>query len=477
MKKLKWIHLLCLMLLISCGDEALVQTTQGTNLTATDITTYEVSNKSEAHYNKPPVDILYIIDNSGSTLASSFQSVKSQIQQTISTISQEFNYHILFAPLNPGESDSITGYPVMLSHPDTVTSIASLNVVSGDSLNMFAQASGNNQEHGFQRAQNLINYNRSNGIFRNNANTIVVMISNGDDNEAIMNIGGGNIVFDASKFDTIKRNVQKFTKKDSTTPGNYVSNPLAAESFRFMSLVAHSSCNFWKQGTYYKKMSNELYDYQNFSDSSSKDSHDLCTQNYSGLFSSVNNSIRQILVGHRYDHWKISSQSASSIQESDITLTRVRENGTTENIARNAVNGFQYLGYMYNKNTRYYPDAGEPATGLIVKLNGSARVDYPDYIVAKTVTPTEYFGFVALPRDPDLSTVKVVINGVNYGQSSVDGWTYLGWRDVLNTKVPGPSGASVNPAVNKSGYFLQLNGNAIYSSGNTIQVLYKPKPI
>lgn len=475
MKKLKWILLLCLMLLISCGDEALVQTTQGTNFTATDTTTYEVSNKSEAHYNKPPVDILYIIDNSGSTLASSFQSVKSQIQQTISTISQEFNYHVLFAPLNPGASDSITGYPVMLSDPDSVPSIASLNIVSGDNLNMFAQASGNNVEHGFQRAQNLINYNRSNGVFRNSANTIIVMISNGDDNEAIMNIGGGNIVFDASKFGQIKLNFQKYTKKYSST--NSVSNPLAAESFRFMSLVAHSECNFWKRGDNYKRMSNELYDYQAFTDSSSKDSHDLCTQNYSGLFSSVNNSIRQILVHHKYDHWKISSQSASSIQESEITLRKVKGNGSVENIARSSVNGFQYLGYMYNKNTRYSPDAGEPATGLIVKLNGTARVEYPDYIVATTVTPTEYFGYVALPRDPDLSTVTVVINGVNYGQSTVDGWTYLGWRDVLNTKVPGPSGASVNPAVNKSGFFLKLNGNAIYSSGNTIQVLYKPKPI
>jgi hypothetical protein len=462
------------MLFVSCGEEALVQNTQGTTLTATDTTTYEVSNKSEAHYNKPPVDILYIIDNSGSTLSSSFQSIKSQIQQTIFTISAEFNYHVLFAPLNPAGSDSITGYPVMLSHPDSVPSIASLNVVSSDSLNMFAQASGNNVEHGFQRAQNLINYNRNNGIFRNNANTIVVMISNGDDNEAIINLGG-NIVFDPNKFGTIKTNFQKYTKLYNNT--HTVSNPLDAESFRFMSLVAHSSCNFWQVGTTYKRMSNELYDYQGFSDSSSKDSHDLCTQNYSGLFSSVNNSIRQILVGHKYDHWKISSQSASSIQENDITLRKIMGNGSSVNIPQGSTNGFEYIGYQVNKNTRYYDTPGEPATGLMVKLNGSARVDYPDYIVATTRTPTEYFGYIALPRDPDLSTVKVIINGVNYGQSNVDGWTYLGWRDVLNTKVPGPTGASVNPAVNKSGYFLQLNGNAIYSSGNTIQVLYKPKPI
>ena len=37
-------------------------------------------------------------------------------------------------------------------------------------------------------------------------------------------------------------------------------------------------------------------------------------------------------------------------------------------------------------------DPGEPQTGLMIKLNGSARLEYPECVIAKTRTPTEYFG-------------------------------------------------------------------------------------
>lgn len=478
MKLFNQVSLLILasLLMTSCGEETLTSSTQSKTVTANEIVSYEVEIRSNSHLEKPPVDILYIVDNSGSTVASSFQQIRNEIQRTVNNVSDEFDYHIYFAPLNSVPGDNITTYPLILSHPESVPSLGPLNITAVENLNMFSAASGNNVEHGFSRAISLIENNRSNGIFRNEAHTIVVMISNGDDNEALLTYGG-NQIFDSNKFNQLKTSFQKFTKKYNDS--NYVSNPMNATSLRFISLVAHDNCNGWLKGTNYKKMSNELYDYQALTDNNSgKDSNNLCSGSYASLFNSVNNSIKQVLVGHSYDYWKISSQTASSINENDITLTKVLASGSKINIQPSSTNGFEYLGYRSNQDTVYSPsDVTELQTGLMVKLNGSARVTYPEYIIAKTVTPTEYFGFVPLPRDPDLSTLEIEINGSKISKSNSNGWSYLGWRDSLNIKVPGPSGASVTPALNRSGYFIQLNGSAIYSNGDTVKVFYKPKAL
>ena len=474
MQKFKLVlGLLALSFLASCGEETIAPTTQSTTFTTTDIQTFDVSTCSQMRLEKPPVDILYVIDNSGSTVAGSFQSIKAQIQNTVYNISNEFDYHVYFAPLNAGPSDSINGYPLIVSNPSSLPSTATVNITSVENLNMFAQASGNNEEYGFQRVKNIIDHNRSNGIFRNNSNTIVIMISNGDDTQSLINVGG-NRVYDASVFNNSVLNFKKYTKKYAQSSS--VSNPMNAESFRFLSLVAHNSCNSWTPGVRYKDMSKQLYDYQGFSDNNSaKDSVDLCSQNYTSLFSAVNNSIRSVIVGHKYDHWKISSSSASNIQEDDITVHKVMSDGSQVAIPRSATDGFEYLGYRSNQNTRYEPDTGEPQTGLMIKLNGSARVAYPDCIIAKTRTPTEYFGYIVLPRDPDLSSMEIKIDGVKYNQSNANGWTYDGWKEAQNIKVGGPTGASVLPADNKTGYFIKLHGNAIYTNGQTISVYYKPK--
>ncbi len=471
--KLIWISFLTLFLLTSCGEEVLTQNTLDNQFTSNNLQAFELSTCAQMTFEKPPVDILYVIDNSGSTLATSFQSIKNEIQNTIFNISNEFDYHIYFAPLHANQSDSIQGYPLIVSDPSSIPSLASVNLVNPDNLTMFAQTTGNNEEYGFERVKNLINYNRSNGIFRNDGNTIVIMISNGDDTEAQTSIQG-NKVFDSFKYGQIKTNFLEFTKLYATS--NTVTNPLNAESFRFISLVAHSSCSGWIKGTTYQLMSRDIYEYQSFTDNNAaKDSVDLCTQNYATLFSAVNDSIKAVVIGHKYDHWKISSSNESSIEAGDITVTKLKSNGTMENIPADATNGFEYLGYKATQYTRYEPTVGEPASGLMIKLNGTAKVEYPDCIIAKTRTPTEYFGYFAIPREPDLATLKVEINGIAFPQNATQGWTYIGWRDTLNVKVPGPTNVSVNPPLNKSGFFIQLHGDAIFTNGQTVKVFYKPK--
>jgi hypothetical protein len=471
MKKLLTIVLMSLFL-ISCGEEVLTQSTLSTDFTASDLQGFELNTCSQMTFEKPPVDMLFVIDNSGSSLLPSFTQIKQQIANTINTISNEFNYHIYVAPLIPLSGEVITQYPLLVSDPSSIPNIGNVNIVTPENLSLFSPASGNNDELGFQRVISLINGNRSNGIFRNNANTITVMISNGDDTEAIQTIQG-NQYFNQATFTNVKNQLLSFSKKYALS--HAVNNPLNAESFRFLSLVAHSTCNGWKQGSTYQLMSHNIYDYMGYSDDNSqKDSKDLCSGNYANLFNSINSSINAVIVGHKYDHWKISNAGASSIQEDDITVSKVLSDGSKVNIPTGAANGFEYLGYKTNQNTRYEPTIGEPVSGLVIKLNGNARIEYPDCIIAKTRTPTEYYGYIALPREPQADSVQVIVNGQVQPKSSTNGWGYIGWHDIKNIKVPGPTGAAITPAVNKTGYFIQLFGSAIFTNGDTISVQYKP---
>ncbi len=464
-----FIFLLITLLSVSCGEEILTQGTLSEDFTASDLQGFELNTCSQMTFEKPPVDILFVIDNSGSSLLPSFNNIKQQIRNTVNTISNEFDFHIYVAPLIPLQGESLTQYQTVVSDPSTLPNQSSVNIVSIENLSLFATATGNNDEHGISRALDLINGNRTNGIFRQKANTIIVTISNGDDTEAITTVQG-NSYFDPNKFNQLKNSVKSLSAKFN--PSN---SGLQAESLRYITLVSHTNCNGWKPGVIYKKMSNEIYsEMGNTDDPSQRDSKDLCSGNYANLFASINNSIKAVVVGHKYDHWKISNAGPTAIQDDDITVTRVSPSGATQNIQAGTTNGFEYLGYRSGQNTRFEPTIGEPKTGLMIKLNGSAQVSYPDCIIAKTRTPTEYFGYLALPREPQAGSIKVIIRGQEYSQNSTNGWGYIGYLETKNIKVPGPTGASTNPPLNKTGYFVQLFGDAIFTNGDSIEVYYKP---
>jgi len=479
--------ILALTLATSCGEEVFTQNTLVEGDGSAGVQSFSDNNCTDLTLVKPPVDILYVVDNSGSSSLPNFQALKEQIRTTLSTISTEFDFHITIAPLMSPAAENMQSFQLMAYDVSNLVS-AAVNLIEPKNVEMFTQAAGNNTEYGFTRAAAIIDSNRANGIFRNNSNTIVVLISNGDDNEAVTTIGG-NQVPDSGKYTSLKNKFLSYTK--SYADSNTVANPMNADSFRFISLVAHSNCNSWKKGSNYQLMSNDIYNYwknnlpaqsnSNSDDNSaSKDSVDLCSSDYSSIFKSVNKSIRAVIVGHEYDYWRISTASAAEIQEDDITLTKIKTDGSTEVLTIDPVNGFEYLGYKSAQNTRYHPTLGEPKTGLMVKLNGTAKLKYDSQLekaecmIAKTRTPTEHFGYVAISREPQQGTIKVEIDGVDQPKSATNGWNYLGWHDVKNIKVPGSTSAAITPVVNRTGYIIQLNGSAIYTNGQSIKVFYKP---
>lgn len=472
---LKTVSLAFIALLMSaCGEEVLTQNTLSETYTAKDLESFHMNTCAAMRFVKPPVDILFVVDNSGSTLQDSFEQIKSQIASTVSTISNEFDYHVYIAPLHAGLDDNISNYPLVVSDVSSLTPpYTNYNLLELDHINeqtFFAEAGGNNTEKGFQRVYDVLNSNRTNGIFRDNANTIAVLISNGYDTD-VNKKSSGRPVFDETAYNQKK---QQFID---------LAGGMSASSFRFISLVPHSNCNGWTTYGKYKKMSSDIYlQFAHGDDPSGHNSRDLCSGNYASLFSVVNESIRHELVGHKYDHWKISSSSESEIQANDIVVTKLLPDGSKVSIPESATNGFEYLGYKTNINTRYAPDAGEPVTGLVIKLNGDARVEYdearqaPECIIAKTRTPTEYFGYVVLPREPQLGTIKIEINGVEVSNGTTNGWSYEGYKLDGNIKVE-KNGASATPATRKTGYFIKLNGNAVFTNGDSVNVYYKPKAL
>jgi hypothetical protein len=450
---------------ISCSEETLTKQTVVDNFKPNDVNAFSMNTCANMQFDKPPVDILFVVDNTGSTNHSGFDKLKNQIANTITNISRDFDYHLYVAPLLPIGSESLQSYPLIISNPTPFTNLAELNVTNIENLQIFSAPTGNNSENGLNRVLNLISSNRDNGIFREMANTVIVLISDGDDTTLYNNVVG-NLVFDPQKF---------LDKKNEFIA---LKNSLKAESFRFFSLVAQQNCQGFRIGSQYRRMSQELYDYFQLSDDNvQKNSYDLCSGNYTQVFSTVNSSIKAVVVGHEYDHWKISDMAESSIQLDQIEIFKVLANGNQVLIPEDDENGYRYLGAKENFEIRSRPTRGEAVSGLIVKLNGDAQVKYPECIISKTQSPNEYFGYIVINREPELESIRVKIRGAEIPQSTTNGWSYIGYHETKNLKVPGPTSAPVVPEINRSGYFIKLNGNALFSNGDETEVLYLPKAL
>lgn len=495
MKKMfKYLSVFLLPLLVaSCGEELVTKGTNQDSITTQGIVTMSSESCGGFHYEKPPVDILFVIDNSGSTNNNRFEQIRAQIGNTIATVSQDFDYHIYIAPLFPDINESITSYPLLIAgSPSTVPGYAS-NITNIESLNLSSLPAfaprGNNNEKGIDRTRELLNGNKgTNKVFRPNSNLVAVMISTEDDN-SFCEPGLGMCDHPLSQTELSNKIEALYNVKAS------LNSPI----FRFISLVPFSNCApSFRTGKYYRQVSQNFYSRQGLTDdyTSFKDSRDLCSGNYSTLFQAVNNSIQKVLVGHTYGHWAINPNDVA-INENNIDLKKRLANGNFVQLSQSGSNGFELLSGSQGTNTGYRinfdilespSNKHELKTGLIVKLNGNAKVTYPECIIAKTISPTEYYGYVVLNRKPDLSTVRVVINGSEVPQSTTNGWSshYNNqYMDTINIKIIGPNNATppvynyngASPAINKSGYVLKLHGSAVYSNSDTIQVFYKAADI
>ena len=129
--------------------------------------------------------------------------------------------------------------------------------------------------------------------------------------------------------------------------------------------------------------------------------------------------------------------------------------------------------------TRYYPSPGEPFTGHIIRLSGTARVQHPECMSVQTRAAKEYYGFVWLNQRPLEESIELTINGRTIPQSTTNGWELLKdsgspeYHSNFKIQIKSPTDRT-QVGKTYSGYFLELHGNAVYSNGAVVKATFLP---
>lgn len=441
---------------------------------------------------RPQVDFLFLWDNSTSTNFIN-EGTRAALNNTIELISDRFDYHIMISPLlGSGNANSS-----LVAYNTTGLGASALSMQidrsqAGAALSQLPIVQGS-YEAGVDRAVSLISSNISNGVFRQGAYTMVVVMSNQDDNSWVQ--GAFPTSFDRNNY--INQKIAELMCLRGNYSGACSGQTLNSLQMRFFSIVAHSEDCGGSQPQFdsnivYKTMSELAYSipYTNGNPSPQSssypyDSYDICdVSNFATIFDGINNSIQDQVIAHKYDYWPVASSGAPAINPNAISVFKNGSQLTrlTEPVAPGA-NGFVFINsVLTNQNTRYEPTPGEPYTGYMVRLYGNARVTYPECLNINTETAIEYFGYVHLQSKPFEPSIQLTIDGQSIPNSSTNGWTLLkngsepAFYSSFNIKIQSPTNdAQAFPAVNRSGYFLKLHGSAVHSNGAVINVQYDPQ--
>lgn len=488
-----------ILLFSSCAKEEFSANkgVQNTSLSPLDSSSNKLCSQSTLI--SPKVDILMLWDNS-----TSFNIVNSQTRQSmgqlIKSVSENFDYHILSVPLI--SSDSNTLYQAQLvAKNNTGLNSSALGILKDKETaasSLSFTLSSASAEPGVDRAINIIDKNIANGIFRKDAYTIVVVISNEDDDSCESSTGyiscaKGNweplMQAKINKLLCMRGN----TYANCSGTGYSAANSLNSTMMRFINISPLTSCTTGngKINYRYRMVANALYSAQYSNGwptsndhispdvSGAFDSYNLCSINFSHIFDGVNSAIKQTLLRHKYNYWPVAG-SSTSIDPSTIRVIRSDGKELTNRTGEpNPADGFSFDNIASTRNTRFFPTAGEPFTGKMIQLHGVDGNDlivYPDCLTVKFNAEKSTYGYIYLQYgEPNVDTIEVKVNGSVVPKSATNGWDYMGLQYAgaldQNLKVANmPSGTN-------SGYFLRLNGSYKIqnTSANSITVLYRSK--
>lgn len=468
-KRSAFLSLLFFTFLAGCGNEQFGTGGQSSNSTANPLMSYSHQSCSNFTLIKPKVDVVYVVDNSASSyyLAS---DIKQALKNTVDTLSGDFDYRVIGTPLIETANGN-NDYQVMTNSTDLAGLPGSPKRIQNSSeFTFFSNPGGGGYERGLNRVYSFVNYHKG-SLLRNNAYTLIVLISNGRDNdvEAQSPYGNGEPIYNASNFASALSNLKS------------MKNSLQAQQFRFVSVTAHSQCKagWFSSLKSYVQMSKELYNYSSATDQdgdSSPDAYDLCGPGLSSIFASVNSSIKQVVVSHGYRFWPITfAENNEAVSLSEIRVTKVSQSGAKTELTRNVDWTYQDNVNPMNINTREVPTPGEPVYGRhFVRFN--SLLMYPDCVLVTSVSRTEYFDWVVLPKKP-LLPVTVKVNGVEIPQSALS-TSQVNTSQTLNIKAPYPQAADENPPVMKTGFMIQItNPQYYYKSGDNVETLFTPAGI
>lgn len=497
-----------LLVLSSCAKEEFATNKGKQSSSTSEAITTSAKLCAQSTLIRPQVDILMLWDNT-----SSFNFVnsatKSSMSNLISSVSENFDYHVLSAPLvsvSGGTSSGSLYEAQLIAKNATGLGSSATNILRTKENAIaslgFTQGTGS-AEMGIDRAYNIINENRSNGIFRTGAYTIIVVISNEDDKGCSMQSGtnpNGVICSNPTDYNNyLAPRINNFLNLRGNSSINTSGGILNSSMLRFINISPLTSCSSgnYKTNNMYKIMAKKMYEapYTNGWPTSNDhlspdlpgypDSYNLCSMDFSHIFDGVNTAIKQTLLKHKYDYWPMASSAASVDPD---TVRVIRSDGkllVNRKFDNSATNGFEVVmdgsGNALNTtiNTRYSPTAGEPFTGKLIRLfgaEGNDKLVYPDCL---TVTYTEVkstYGYIYLQYgEPSEPTIEVRINGAVVPRNSDNGWNYMGlqYTNALDSRYK----VANLPAGTSSGYFLRLNGTAMKSNtaSNTFTIYYISK--
>ncbi|MBC7539102.1 MAG: hypothetical protein H7281_09790 [Bacteriovorax sp.] len=500
--------------LVSCAKEEFAANKALQNSTVNQLTTTSTLLCSQSTLVSPKVDVLLLWDNSSSALFIN-SATKSSFNQLITSVSEKFDYHILSAPLiSTNATNSLYEASLVAKDPSSVSGTASGIIKTKDAAASalgFSQVSGS-AEPGVDRATSIIEANRGNGIFRSDAYTIIVVMSNGDDTSCEISTGY-NSCATADWTSRMQSKIDKLLclRGNVTGPNCSGTSTLNASMMRFINIAPLTSCSsgLGKINTRYRKVAKTIYDtaYTNGWPTSNDnlnpftsggvqypDNYDICSIDFNHIFDGVNTAIKQTLIKHVYEYWPVAGSNAS-IDVNTLRVVRSSDGKVLVNRTNdsNPTDGFQFIGDQAYPGhyTRLYPTQGELYIGKMIKLIGTATntggvysvtsgdlVTYPECLSVTYDAIKAQYGYIYLKNgEPYVPTIEVRINGALVPQNSTNGWDYLGLQFTngldLNLKVVDlPSGAS-------SGYFLRLNGsykfNNTAGSAVTVNVYYTSK--
>ncbi|WP_127714939.1 hypothetical protein [Halobacteriovorax sp. HLS] len=472
----KWTLFLVSLLLVSCGAEQFGVGKQNSQISTNPIQTGNTSICSDYTLIRPPVDLLFIWDNSTSTRFIS-NSTKNALSNTINYISDRFDYQVLMAPLI-GSGNSNTYFFSRSGLMPSGTTVVSKDNASSV-ISSFPSVSGNS-ESGAKRARDLLRTNISNGVFRQNAYTVIILMSNEDDNSFVSgNYGATNSqkisYANAISHDLlcIKGNYSGSSLRNSQSM--YSSNcsgapTLNSSMMRFLSIAPSYGCqSYFEANKVYRTMSQNIASNQGYVQT---DYTDICNGNYANIFDQVNSVIADQVVKHKYNYWPV---AGNEVELDSSTIVVTRDNGTQ--IPEGGTNGFSYIGKRTNQNTRYYPSAGEPYTGHMIQLSGDAEVTFPSCLSVTYQAPKDYYGYCHLPSKPLESSIEVYIDGNLLSNSKwtleKDGGGNPKYSSNKNIKINSPSDFSAKtPGNYQSGYFVRLDSDSVYSNSQSCNVRF-----
>jgi hypothetical protein len=474
--KLQWsaiFSLLLLFTLASCGEEQFGTVPQNTKSGADPIKSYAHQSCSTYTLIKPKVDVLYLVDNSGSTYYLS-SDIKSALSNTVNKLSQDFDYRVIGTPLLEtagGNGD----YQVMTNSVDLHgLPTDAKRISSAGSFNFFTKEPVSGTEKGLRRLVSFVDAHK-NGLIRNNAYLIIVLVSNGRDLEIEEDAGfnNGQTIFNKTIYD---EHLNKL-KNDLKTSLNYI-------QLRLLSVTAKNVCGtgFRTAHQSYVKASQDLYIHAQASDNPTNlDSYDLCSSGgISQVFTAINNSIKQVVLPHEYRYWPITFASDPMVSTDDIRVQKISPTGASVTLQKNVDWTYDLRSSEVTIPSRELPTPGEPITGRhFIKFTN--RVVYPDCVLVTSISRTEYFGYVVLPQKPKspvLDNLTIRINGNIVPKSALTDETNV--VKTINIKVDHPTGnppGTANPPVMRTGYMIKLAPSHYYKSGDQVDVSYNPAGI